>query len=243
MTRSAAGALQVLGETAPLRRARPPLSAATASIHDPAGSIEVGVRVEILAVDSRPLLRSGLAGIARRAFGTGSLPLADLEQAAAAARFGHAEPRALLLGLRSGDRPVELLARARRIAPTVILVFDRSDADLVRAALGAGADGCMLVERASTEHLRATIEAAEAGAFPIPAELELDALSRSEPGISERCREVLGALADGLRDDEIAARLGVTTSSVRKHIANAQQRLQARTRTQAVAQAAREGLL
>jgi DNA-binding NarL/FixJ family response regulator len=243
MTRSAVSVIPGLGETAPLNHTRPPLAAVRTSTYDPGHTVEAGVSVEFLAVDSRPLLRSGLAGIARRAFGTGSLPFADLQQAAAAARFVDGEPRALLLGLRSGDRPAELLERARRIAPTVILVFDHGDADLIRAALDAGADGYMLVEGATAEELRMTVEAAEAGAPAIPAELETEALGRSEPGISERCREVLTALAEGMRDDEIAARLGVTTSSVRKHIANAQQRLQARTRTQAVALAAREGLL
>jgi DNA-binding NarL/FixJ family response regulator len=244
MTRSAVSVIPGLGETAPITTTtRPPLAAVRAPAHDPSYTAETGVCVEFLAVDSRPLLRSGLAGIARRAFGTGSLPFADLQQAAAATRFVDGEPRALLLGLRSGDRPAELLERARRIAPTVILVFDRSDLDLSRAALDAGADGYMLVEATTVEELRMTVEAAEAGGPAIPAELELEASGRTELGISERCREVLSALAEGLRDDEIAARLGVTTSSVRKHIANAQQRLQARTRTQAVALAAREGLV
>ena len=61
--------------------------------------------------------------------------------------------------------------------------------------------------------------------------------------VTERSLEVLGSLADGLHDHEIAIRLGISTSSVRKHIASAQTRLGARTRTQAVATAAREGLL
>jgi DNA-binding CsgD family transcriptional regulator len=54
---------------------------------------------------------------------------------------------------------------------------------------------------------------------------------------------VLRSLADGLHDEEIGDRLGISTSSVRKHIAASQQRLEARTRTQLVAIAARSGLL
>jgi DNA-binding CsgD family transcriptional regulator len=51
------------------------------------------------------------------------------------------------------------------------------------------------------------------------------------------------SLAAGLHDDEVAARLGITVRSVRKHIATAQERLEARTRIQALAIAAREGLI
>jgi DNA-binding NarL/FixJ family response regulator len=63
------------------------------------------------------------------------------------------------------------------------------------------------------------------------------------PMITARSLEVLRSLAEGLHDDEIAERLGISTSSVRKHICGAQERLRARTRTQAVAMAARWGFL
>ncbi len=243
MTISSAGAASALAEPAPLRPIEPP-HGSLATVHDSAWTVEMAAGIRIFAVDSRPLLRSGLAGIARRAFGTGALPLTDLERAATAVRFLDAEPRALLLGLRSGDDPAALLAQARRISPTVLFVFDRTDPALIRAALAAGADGCMLIERAGVEELRGALEAAEAGVPAIPAELPpLGGRPGGRPLITERCLEVLQALAEGLHDDEIAARLGISVSSVRKHLATAQLRLEARTRTQTVARAARDGLL
>ena len=152
--------------------------------------------------------------------------------------------------MRTGDDPAPLVAAARRIAPIVICVVDRADPALVRAALDAEADGYLLSDRADPESLRTLIDAIQFGGETIPGELlgrgagGTGAAAQVGPGfITERCREVLLSLADGLHDDEIAERLGISTSSVRKHVANAQERLEAKTRTQAVARAARAGLL
>jgi DNA-binding NarL/FixJ family response regulator len=102
-----------------------------------------------------------------------------------------------------------------------------------------------VIGEAATTSLCATVHGIEAG------ELAPDhggrSVGRLPPGrpapVTERSLEVLGSLADGLHDREIASRLGISTSAVRKHIASAQARLGARTRTQAVATAARTGLL
>jgi DNA-binding NarL/FixJ family response regulator len=202
----------------------------------------------VFAVDGRPLVRSGLAGIARRALGAGALALTDLGQASAARGLTESDPETLLLGLRAGDDPAALVAAARRIAPIVICVVDRSDPSLVRAALDADADGYLLSDQADPATLRSLIDAVRFGGETVPAALlgrgGRGAASATGGGfVTERCREVLRSLADGLHDHEIAERLGISTSSVRKHVANAQERLESKTRTQAVARAARAGLL
>lgn len=50
-----------------------------------------------------------------------------------------------------------------------------------------------------------------------------------------REREILGALAQGLRDKEIAAQLGISIETVRTHVRNALRTLGAHTREHAVA--------
>jgi DNA-binding NarL/FixJ family response regulator len=114
----------------------------------------------------------------------------------------------------------------------------------MRSALAAGADGYLVLDLADAETVRVTIAAVLAGRRAIPPELRgsCSQLHRNVV-ITARSLEVLRSLADGLHDDEIAERLGISTSSVRKHICGAQERLRARTRTQAVAMAARRGFL
>lgn len=53
--------------------------------------------------------------------------------------------------------------------------------------------------------------------------------------LSERERQILDALGNGLRDKEIAARLGISIETVRTHVRNAMRTLGAHTREHAVA--------
>jgi DNA-binding CsgD family transcriptional regulator len=67
--------------------------------------------------------------------------------------------------------------------------------------------------------------------------------SRQNPaGLTRRELEVLELLSEGLRNAEIAERLVVTTKTVDHHVSSILAKLDARTRTEAVAAAARLGL-
>ena len=72
------------------------------------------------------------------------------------------------------------------------------------------------------------------------------ASSRSEPTevmLSVREREVLALVAQGLNDREIAAQLVVSPHTVHRHVANIRNKLGRGSRTAAVAEAVRLGLL
>jgi DNA-binding NarL/FixJ family response regulator len=198
----------------------------------------------IFAIDRRPLLRSGLAGLARRALDCNAHALRDLDQATGALALVKSPPHAVLLGLGPEDDAEQLVRGARRLGAPVVCVLEADEGRRVRAALAAGADGYLLFETANALSLRATIGAVRDGERVIPAELEAysDRLD-GKRAITVRCLEVLRSLAEGLHDDEIADQLGISTSSVRKHIASAQERLQARTRTQVMAIVAGDGLV
>jgi DNA-binding NarL/FixJ family response regulator len=206
----------------------------------------------VLAVDRRPLVRAGLARLGAGALGCPARGVADLPEAAALLAGTGTTPRALLIGVPRGQDPTTLISEALRFGVPVICALDDEDGPAARRALAAGADAHIVIEHADVPALRATLRRIEAG--------ELASAPRSEgdrrgagtdrerridqpAAVTQRSLEVLGSLADGLHDHEIAIRLGISTSSVRKHIASAQLRLGARTRTQAVATAAREGLL
>jgi DNA-binding CsgD family transcriptional regulator len=59
--------------------------------------------------------------------------------------------------------------------------------------------------------------------------------------LSPREREVLDLLAQGLNGEEVAARLVLSPETVRTHVRNAMEKLEASTRVHAVAIALRQG--
>jgi DNA-binding NarL/FixJ family response regulator len=64
-----------------------------------------------------------------------------------------------------------------------------------------------------------------------------------DPVLTRRERDVLRLLADGMRDNEIASTLLISTETVRTHVKKATAKLAAETRTQAVAEALRQSLI
>jgi DNA-binding NarL/FixJ family response regulator len=202
-------------------------------------------RMQIVAIDSRPLVRLGLARMARAVLACEARVASDLSMVERALSGHGRSERVLILGLRSGDEPSDLVARARRLANAVICTLDSEDPRLLSEATQAGADGLLLLELTDGQALARAISAVRAGESVTPLELlgSCGRLHQDAPALTARCLQVLRLLAEGLHDDEIAQRLGVSTSAVRKHIATAQFRLRAATRTQAVSVAIRRGCL
>ena len=66
---------------------------------------------------------------------------------------------------------------------------------------------------------------------------ELDEAAMQRLGISRREHEVLGLIAAGLSNQDIADKLFVSTSTVKTHVSNVLAKLDASRRTEAVAQA------
>jgi len=65
----------------------------------------------------------------------------------------------------------------------------------------------------------------------------------AEPPLTNRERQVLGLLADGLGNKQIAARLGISANTVKTHLELLFDKLGVSSRTESVATAARLGLL
>ena len=63
------------------------------------------------------------------------------------------------------------------------------------------------------------------------------------PQLTQRERDVLRLLADGLANEEIGKRLFISPETVRTHVRKAMAKLEADTRTQAVAKALRDRLI
>ncbi|MCC6188423.1 MAG: response regulator transcription factor [Anaerolineales bacterium] len=129
----------------------------------------------------------------------------------------------------------------------ILTTFDRDD--YVFQAVRAGALGFLLKD-APAEQLVATIRRVHDGETFIQPEIASRALRelmhpQVEPleTLSEREREVLVLLAQGLSNREIADRLVITEGTVKNHVSNVLAKLRAENRTQAADIARRRGLL
>ena len=143
---------------------------------------------------------------------------------------------------------IEVAARAATGSPDTAIVFYTAygDRTLLSEALAVGARGFVLKEGPLTELVNAVerVVAGEAYVDPVLAGfLVTDALNERLMTLTPREREVLRLLADGLANDEIGRRLQISAETVRTHVRKAMTKLEADTRTQAVATALRQSII
>jgi DNA-binding NarL/FixJ family response regulator len=142
---------------------------------------------------------------------------------------------------------LELARRATVSAPdTAVLLYSGvSDKGLVSDALDAGAHGFALKD-APLEDLSRAIDTVAAGGLYVDPVLAAALATRrtdERKALSEREREVLRLLADGLANEEIGKTLHISPETVRTHVRKAMAKLEADTRTQAVAIALRQSII
>jgi DNA-binding NarL/FixJ family response regulator len=159
------------------------------------------------------------------------------------------KPRVALVDVRmprlSG---IELAKRAAVTSPDTSIVFYTAYGDraLLSEALDVGARGFVLKEAPLTDLVRAVerVAAGEAYVDPVLAGVLVSSHAADKlPTLTQREREVLRLLADGLSNEEIGKRLFISPETVRTHVRKAMAKLEADTRTQAVAIALRQSLI
>jgi DNA-binding NarL/FixJ family response regulator len=138
----------------------------------------------------------------------------------------------------------ELCAAGSRTA--AVLYTGQADRALLLDALDAGARGFILKEAPLPDLARALRLVSSGGTYVDPALAGIlagrDATERLRV-LSKREREVLRMLADGMRNEGVAHQLGISPLTVRSHVKNAMDKLEADTRTEAVANALRRSLI
>jgi DNA-binding NarL/FixJ family response regulator len=143
---------------------------------------------------------------------------------------------------------IEVARAVAQDAPDTAFVFYTAFGDkaLLSEALEAGARGFVLKEAPMDDLLRAVerVAAGEAYVDPVLAGALVGAqVAQQTPSLTDRERDVLRLLADGFSNDAIGAELGISTETVRTHLRKAMTKLDADTRTQAVATALRHSLI
>ena len=202
-------------------------------------------RIRVFSVDDHPLLREGIAAIINN-----QPDMLMVEQAAnaqdALEQFRKHKPDVTLMDLRLPDRNgIETMIAIRsefQDARVIMLTTFEGDVDIKRA-LEAGARGYVLKSMPPKE-LVEVIRQVHAGKKRIPPQLAAQlAEHMSDEALTEREVEVLGQIAGGNRNRDIAERLFITEETVKVHIKHIMEKLGASDRTQAVAIGIRRGII
>lgn len=164
------------------------------------------------------------------------------------------QPDVVLLDLEMPEMDgVEALKRMLEHNPNVrVIIFTAFDADeRILAAVQAGAQGYIL-KGAPRDQVFDAVRVVHAGdsllqpviASKLLRHMSQNAEPRDESGsVTPRELEVLGLLAQGLQNKEIAGQLGITERTVKFHVGSILSRLNAGNRTEAVAIAVQRGLI
>src|SRR5688572_19026712 len=191
----------------------------------------------VLTVDDHPLIRSALREVLSLAGGDVELiEVSDPEAGLAALRERPDIDLAFLDLHFSKYDGLSYVERYRNAAPAVPLIIYtmREDAPTLRRALALGAAG-IIPKTHSRELMQRAIELVMQGAIYLPPELARD-LSVREPApgdMTRQQRRILELLADGLPNKEIAAKLGIASSTVKNQLTVVFDKLGVSNRTQA----------
>ncbi len=218
--------------------------------------------IRVLVVDDQPLVRAGVRAVLER---EGDITVvaeagdgrAALEQLGCAGGTVQGAVDVVLMDLRmpvlDGVEATRRIVADPRLAAVPVLALTTFDTDdLVLEALRAGASGFLLKD-AEPDELRRAVRGAAAGTStlaPAVTRLVMRAAVASAPAdptslrdLTEREREVLAAVGEGLSNDDIAATLFMSPATARTHVGRILVKLGARDRAQLVAIAWRAGIV
>jgi DNA-binding NarL/FixJ family response regulator len=201
--------------------------------------------ITVSIVEDNDQLRGTLARVISRA--DGFLCLGQYGSAEAALEAVPKEkPNVILMDINlPGMNGVECVRQLKQIAPEtqVVMLTVYEDTENIFNALAAGASGYLLKRTTSAELLEA-IRDVQKGGSPMTTHIARKVVQSFQraPGatqpaadLSPREQEVLDCLAQGFLYKEIADKLGISYETVHTYIRRIYEKLQVRTRTEAVA--------
>ena len=130
----------------------------------------------------------------------------------------------------------------------ILVLTSFKEGELIKKALAAGAIGYLLKD-VSAEDLARAIRSAYAGRATLSPEAAQSLVETSNlppvPGLdlTERERDVLALMVEGLSNTQIAGKLSVSSSTIKSHVSNILSKLGVASRTEAVALALRNHIL
>ncbi len=134
---------------------------------------------------------------------------------------------------------------SEKVPESEVLIFTAySERSLLTRGLESGATGYILKEAPHATLLRAIEKVASGEQFVDPALMPTFLSGREQTEmLTAREREILQLLADGMSNADVAAKLFISQETVKSHVRHILAKLEADTRTQAVAIALREAII
>jgi two-component system NarL family response regulator len=201
--------------------------------------------IRVLCVDDHWIVREGIAALINQE--------PDMEIAASAENgeqaivlFREQQPDVVLMDLQlPGKSGLETIRAIRREAPdarVIVLTMYQGEEDIFRA-LQEGA-ATYLLKDSLFDDLANLIREVHSGGARLPPQVEARLEERrAHKVLSARELEVLGLIARGMRNKEIAASLGISEETVVVHIRHLFAKLGVNDRTAALGVAVRRGLI
>jgi NarL family two-component system response regulator LiaR len=203
-----------------------------------------------MIVDDHTMVRRGLATILK--VFDDLLLVGEAENGAEAIKLcGEAQPDVILMDMVMPDMDGATTTRViRQQFPQVQIIALTSfkEGNLVKNALEAGAIAYLLKD-VSADDLARAIRAAHSGRATLSPEAAQAFVETSNlppvPGLdlTEREREVLALMVEGLNNTQIAGRLTVSPSTIKSHVSNILSKLGVASRTEAVTLALRNHIV
>ena len=220
--------------------------------------------IQVLLVDDEPLVRSGLRAILESEPDITVVGEAD-DGAAAVSQARRTHPDIVLMDVRmprvNGITATHLLGQFDGGGPAVIVVTTFENDDYVYDALHAGARGFLLKRSAAEDYVNAIRTVYEGESLLFPAAIRRLVAHRGGHGggghgvgrhgsgglakanLTNREKEVLRLVAQGLSNAEIAAELVLGLETVKTHVRSVLAKLGVRDRVQAVIAAYESGFI
>jgi DNA-binding NarL/FixJ family response regulator len=133
----------------------------------------------------------------------------------------------------------------QKVQGTSVLIFTAySERSLLGRGLESGAKGYILKEAPHTTLVRAIERVAAGDGYVDPALMpDVLAANQRDEMLTARERQILQLLADGMSNSDAAAKLFISQETVKSHVRHILTKLEADTRTHAVAIALREAII
>jgi two-component system NarL family response regulator len=201
--------------------------------------------IRVMLVDDHPVVRDGLANIVNQQKDMRVVAEAD-DGDAAIALYDEHRPDVMVLDLRMPGRDgvsvVEIVLEKHAKARVLIMTTYDGDEDIFKS-LSRGAMGYLLKDAPRQEILQA-IRAVAADQPYTSGAIASKALQRmARPSLTQRERDVLQQLAEGRSNKDIGRRLQITEGTAKTHVKAILTKLDAMSRTEAVAVAHKRGLI